>query len=47
MSEPTAAEEKERDRLILNGLEYWKVQYDFQKSLMRLGLTATAGFFAQ
>jgi hypothetical protein len=45
-SEPTAAEEKERDRLILIGLYYWQAQYDFQKSLMTLGLAATAGFIA-
>lgn len=39
-------EEKERDRQIQSRLEYWKIQYDFQKHVTTVGLLAAAGFTA-
>lgn len=41
-----ATEDKKRERLIQSALEYWKANYEFQKHLTLITLTATAGFIA-
>ncbi len=43
---PDPQAEKQRDRFIQSGLEYWKIQYDFQKHLMTMDILAVAGFVA-